>query len=295
MEHIQHIHFKKILVPVDFSKTSHQSFNHVKWLAEKFFSEVTLIHIREIMPSVSVFPSLYQPQEDFNSEYKKLAIAKLDEMRKELMDGGIKVVNTQYSEGSVASNINDFAVEEKMDVVIMGTHGSGGLTEFFIGSNAFKVVNMVDKPVLTINDKRKFTPYKNIVVPLDDSKYSRAKFPYVAELAAILGTEIQILYPVFSDSKIKQDISNYLQQVSVFLESKGIKHISKPADGNFAHEIIKFAEYTKADLIIMMSETEMTIGKMLLGSSAQELVNHSKVPVITLHPEDKGFLMEVFG
>lgn len=289
------IHFKKILVPVDFSKTGHKSFHHVKWLASKFYSEVTLIHIREVLPTVSVFPSLYVPQEDINNEYRKLALEKLEEMRAELIEGGVSVVNIQYSEGAVAACINDYATEEKMDIVVMGTHGSSGLTEFFIGSNAFKVVNMIDLPVLTVNDKGAFAPYKNIIVPLDDSKFSRAKFPYVAELAAILGAEVVILYPIVDDEFRKTTIDKHFQQVSDFLESKGVEHISKPVEGNFGHEIVKFAEYSNADLIVIMSETELTISKMLLGSQAQEIVNHSIVPVITLHPEDKGELMDIFG
>ncbi len=292
---MQHIHFKKILLPVDFSSTSLKSFQHVKWLAQKFFSEVTLIHIRETLPHVSLFPSLYQPVVDFDNEYKKFAMKKLEELRKELIDSGIAIVHTQYMEGSIAQCINDYATDEKIDIVVMGTHGSKGITEFFIGSNAFKVVNLVDLPVLSINDKKEFSPYQHIVAPLDDSKYSRAKFPYVAELAAILSANVEILYPEILDAHLKQTLDNHLHQVTGFLDKKGVKYTIKMVEGNFAHEIIKFAEYTNADLIVMMSETEMTISKMLLGSQAQEIVNHSKVPVITLHPEDKGALMEIFG
>ncbi len=292
---MQHIHFKKILVPVDFSKTAQQSFDHVKWLASKFFSEVTLIHVREVLATVSVFPSLYVPLEDMNDEYRKLSMDKLEEMRKELMNDGVKNVHIQYMEGSVSKCINDYVAEENIDIVVMGTHGSSGLAEFFIGSNAFKVVNMLDLPVLTINDKKTFTPYKTIVAPLDDTNYSRAKFPYIVELAGILGANVQILYPVVSDEGRKNTIAKHLKQVTDFLSKKSISHTPKPVDGNFAHEVLKFAEYSNADLIVIMSETEMTISKMFLGSQAQEIVNHSVVPVITLHPEDKGEMMEIFG
>lgn len=292
---MQHIHFKKILVPVDFTKTGHEAFHHVKYLSSKFYSEVTLMHVRDVLPSVSVFPSLYVPQEDINNEYRRLALEKLNELKVELEEAGVSNVFVQYLEGSVAQCINDYVNDEKIDIVVMGTHGSKGLTEFFIGSNAFKVVNLIDKPVMTINDKCAFSEYKNIVAPLDDSRFSRAKFPYVAELAAILGSNVEILYPVVSDEKRKQAIQNHFNQVSEFLENKGITHMARPVEGNFAHEIVKFAEYTNADLIVMMSETESSISSMLLGSQAQEIVNHSKTPVITLHPEDKGGLMDIFG
>lgn len=292
---MQHIRFKKILVPVDFTKTGHEAFHHVKWLAAKFYSEVTLLHVREVLPSVSVFPSLYVPQEDINNKYRLLALEKLAELKTELEEGGVQTVHVQYMEGSVAQSINDYVNDEKIDIVIMGTHGSKGLTEFFIGSNAFKVVNLIDIPVLTINDKCAFSEYKNIVAPLDDSKFSRAKFPYIAELAGILGSDVEILYPVVTDANRKATIEKHFQQVSDFLEKKGIKHMARPVEGSFAHEVVKFAEYANADLIVIMSETESSISSMLLGSQAQEIVNHSITPVITLHPEDKGGLMDIFG
>jgi nucleotide-binding universal stress UspA family protein len=292
---MQHINFKKILVPVDFSNTSHKALEHVKWLASKFFSEVTLIHIHEIQPITFIFPSLYIPQEDFSTEYRKLALEKLDGLRKELIAGGIENVHIKYFDGSVAPTIDEYATKEAMDIVVMGTHGSTGLTEFFIGSNAFKVVNLINQPVLSINSKGNFAPYKTIVTPLDDSKYSRAKFPYIAELAGILGAEVKILYPELSDTSLKNTVANHLQQVTDLLTKREVANSTHIVTGNLAHELIKFAEYSKADLIVMMSETEMTISKMLLGSQAQQVVNHSVVPVITLHPEDKGDLMNIFA
>lgn len=289
------IHFKKILTPVDFSETGNHAFQHVKYLAQKFNSEVTLMHVRESVPSVSVFPSLYEPREELNSKYRELAMNKLDELRNELNNEGVETVHIQYMEGAVAQSIHDYVEQENIDIVVMGTHGAGGLRELFIGSNAFKVVNMANNAVLTVNEKSIFAPYKNIVAPLDDSKFSRAKFPYLAGLAGELGAEIQIVYPKVSDEKRKRDIENYFQQVSKFLEEKQIQHFSKELEGNFAHEIVKFAEYTNADLLVIMSETEMTFAKMLLGGYAQEIVNHSKTPVITLHPEGTGDLMKIFG
>lgn len=81
-------------------------------------------------------------------------------------------------------------------------------------------------------------------------------------------------------------IEQYFKQVSNFLESKNIVHNSKQVDGNFAHEVIKFAEYTSADLIVIMSDADTTLSNMLLGSHAHQLINHSTVPVITLHPDE---------
>ncbi len=293
---MSHISFKKILIPVDFSKTSHKVFHHVKWLAQKFDSEVTLMHIYEKPSSSDTFPSLGDSGlEDFNKRYETSVSAKLEELREELLEAGIKKVETQYFEGNVAKSIRDYAEEAKIDLVAMGTHGTNDLADFFLGSNAFKIVNTIDLPVLTVHEKSVFAPYKNIVVPLDDSAYSRAKFPYIAELASTLGADVEILYPETSNPTRKSTINSYFRQVSDFLEENKIVHMVRSVEGNFAHEVVKFADYTSADLIVIMSDTDTTIANMLLGSTAQEIVNHSRVPVITLHPEHTNGYKEFYG
>ncbi len=290
---MQHINFKKILVPTDFSETAKISLEHVKWLASTFSSEVTLLHVGEITPAANIFPSLYIPENDLNAEYSDLALRKLAEWKTELEEKGISKINIEYADGNVAETISKYAVENEIDIIVMGTHGSKGLSEFFIGSNAFKLVNLVDLPVLTINNRNTYSPYKKIVAPLDDSRFSRAKFPYIAELALKIGSEVDIITPNVSDAGVNHAISICYDQVSSFLKSKNVIHHHKSIEGNLAHEVIKYAEYAKADLIVIMSETETTISQVLLGSMAQQVVNHSVVPVITLHPEDKGELMDM--
>ena len=129
---MQHIHFKKILVPIDFSNTAKRSLEHVKWLAKIFYSEVTLIHVGEIVPALTVFPSLYLPETGLPTDYQNLARTKLEEWKEELKQDGLENVKTHYTEGNVAASVNQYAVDEKMDIVVMGTHGTKGITGFFM-------------------------------------------------------------------------------------------------------------------------------------------------------------------
>lgn len=294
---MHHIHFKTILIPVDFTELDQVSMKHALWLSKKFYSEITLVHVRESLPYVTVFPSLQEPHTELFTKYDELALEKLTELAEVYMSHGIKNVKVQLLNGSIAKSIKDYVESEKIDLVLMSTHGSkGGFSQYFLGSNAFKVVNMIDSATLTINQSNEFHEYQNIVVPIDDTPYSRAKVPYALEMAAILGSKLHLVYPEVKDEYRTHTIQNHLEQVCDLLKVKEIPFTTKKlTDGSFAHEILKYAEYTNADLIIIMSETELTISSMLLGSQAQEIVNHSLVPVITLHPEDKGEMMNIFS
>jgi nucleotide-binding universal stress UspA family protein len=121
---MQHIHFKKILVPTDFSDTAAKALDHAKWLAKKFYSEITLLHVGEIPAASVTFPSIDLPVTFIGTDYQKMALQKLEEWRKDLVNSGIEKVNIEYIEGGIASSIAEFAANEKMDIVVMGTHGT---------------------------------------------------------------------------------------------------------------------------------------------------------------------------
>ena len=285
---MEHMPLKKILIPVDFSKTSHKVFHHVKWLARQFGSEVTLMHINEDLLFSDTFPFLEEESlKDFNEKYESFSLAKLEALKTELLEAGIKNIDIQYAPGNVAQSISQYADENNMDLVAMGTHGVKGMTGFLLGSNAYKVVNSIDCPVLTVHEKSHYAPYLNIVAPLDDSLYSRAKFPYIAELATTFKASVEVVYPKLSDSGRVHVLTEYFSQVSAFLESKQVKHNGRELEGHFAHEVVKFAEYTNADLLVIMSDAETVVSHVLLGSQAHQIINSSKVPVITLHPDLK--------
>jgi nucleotide-binding universal stress UspA family protein len=286
---------KKILVPVDFSKTAYKAFHHVKFLANKFSAEVALIHVEEDWPYAGTFPFLVEPQLKDQSKHGQYILEKLGELKAELQEAGVHSVQIEYMQGNIAECISSYAELQKVDLVVMGTHGARGLKGFLMGSNAYKVVSFVDAPVLTVNEQAAFGPYKNIIAPLDDSKYSRAKFPYIVEMAVALEANVEVVYPLVSDEEKKNRIQKYFEQVSALMEAKHVTHASRGVEGNFAHEVVKFAEYTNADLVVIMSDSDTTISNLLLGNFAHEVVNHCRVPVLTLHHDQGGELVDTFA
>src|SRR5688572_22548016 len=200
----------RILIPVDFSSTSHKVFHHVKWLALQFNAEVILMHVNEELPYTGVFPFLEAADlSSFHKNYEAAATQKLQEMATELQEAGIKKVNTEYVDGRVADVVREYVKSENIDMVAMGTHGTRGFAGYLIGSNAYKVASTIDCPILTVHDESAYAPYKNIVTTLDDSAASRSKFPYLADLAAKLNASVEILYPQVDQSDVEENIQNY--------------------------------------------------------------------------------------
>jgi hypothetical protein len=67
--------------------------------------------------------------------------------------------------GGATPTIRDFIKAQKVDLIVMGTHGASGLKEFFVGSNTEKIVRTSDVPVISIKGSVKYSSIKNIVFP----------------------------------------------------------------------------------------------------------------------------------
>src|SRR5687768_11586640 len=123
---MKHITPKKILIPVDFSPTSHKAFHHAKTLAKQFNSDVVLMHVLEDWPFSGVFPFLPDDDAKLRDTYRARALSQMEKLREELLEAGIKNVDLQYSEGNMAMGVEEVAKDLNIDLVVMGTHGSSG-------------------------------------------------------------------------------------------------------------------------------------------------------------------------
>ena len=144
---------KRILFPVDLSEVSEKIAPYVETMAEKFDAEIHLLFVARVF---DYFVSIYVPHPSidlFEEQVNEGATKKLKEF-KENHFAGISSVKTAVVSGDAAERILVYIQEEKIDLVIMGTHGRKGLDRVLFGSVAERVVKKASVPVLVVN------PYK---------------------------------------------------------------------------------------------------------------------------------------
>jgi nucleotide-binding universal stress UspA family protein len=130
--------------------------------------------------------------------------------------------------------------------------------------------------------------FKSIVLPIDTSFESRQKLPYAIKLAEVFGATIHLL-GVSTDKNKESEykVNAYLRQT---IEKLNGCHINssheKRLGGNITNQTIRFAQEKKADLIVIMTEQELQIGSFFLGKYAQQMVNHSNIPVLSIPPRE---------
>lgn len=139
--------FKKIIVPLDGSMLAENTLPFVKSLAkEGCVEEVVLLNVVEIpimwiSESFDIFPLK-------NAQFRR-AQKYLTGIETQLSSEGIKV-KTEILEGVAAKCIVEYAQNNSVDLIIIGTHGYTGMKELVFGSVALKVLHDSHVPVMLI-------------------------------------------------------------------------------------------------------------------------------------------------
>ncbi len=289
----------KILVPIDFSEQSmialEQSYN----LAKKYNAEITLLHVIEDGSLISKFFTAKQ-HDDLKAKVQK----DLDIIATDVTKKTKTVVNTLVAKGSAYEKINEVAELINATMIVMGTNGEINLKKKFIGSNSLRVVRESKIPVITIRGKKHRKGIENIVLPLDLSKETREKVGMAVELSKLFnGAVIHVVSVLItSDEFLVNKLSRQLGQVKSFLEKEGVECTAEivkgvKGDDSLAENILEYAEKVEGDLIMIMTQQEIDFTKYFVGSSAQEIINSSFIPVLSIRPafrKDKSFFPNTY-
>ena len=277
---------KKILVPYDFSTVSEHALDLACQIAEKVESEIMLLNVIE-HPTADSFKTMgIQNMDPMEQLYIKKMYEKTDELLKEVVAKAKysdDKITTKIQLGNAFNTIIDQIVEERVDLLVVGTEGADGLNEFLVGSIAEKIVRKATCPVITTMDKCEIEPIEKIVFASDFLNTDAGFISRLKELQTIFEAQLNIVKintpasftSTRHDTKqmeefvAKYDITNY---------TIDIYNYKNEEDG-----IILYAEDIKADMIALGTHQRKGVGHFLAGSIAEDVVNHAQIPVWTAH------------
>lgn len=274
---------KKILVAIDFSVCSINALEHAISIANKADADVEMMFVIKPESTRDMFTE--GPQ-----TLSEMVRDKFDEMvEKYKPKMGKRKLNYLIKEGKIYREIVKEANRKDVFLVMTGTHGASGFEEFWIGSNAYRIVTASSKPVITIRGGVSVSKHlQKIILPLDSTIETRQKVPFTAYMAKIFKAEVHILRVYTSKVQaIVRRIDSYAEQVITHLEEENIKYVMESvyAD-NLTDATIEYALKVNANLISIMTEQETTTKNLILGPYAQQMVNHSPIPVLSIHPKE---------
>jgi nucleotide-binding universal stress UspA family protein len=274
---------KQIIVAIDFSRCSIHALEYAIKLANNIKANILLVWVDNTRSNESVFPDMAGgSRKEITDNFDEI-IAKYSAQ----LDQG--EITFKIRKGKVHIEVANQAKYSDAMLVVAGTHGVTGFEEFWIGSNAYRIVTYAPCPVITIRTNYEFSQELNkIVIPIDSSLETRQKLTYTTKFAKYFNSEMHVLSLYSTSIKaVRQKVDNYTLQVKKYLEEENVNFVIEKVDAeNITNSIINYAKEINADIIAIMTEQEMTTANLFLGAYAQQMVNHSPIPVLSIHARE---------
>jgi nucleotide-binding universal stress UspA family protein len=286
--------FHSILVPVDGSTLAEAAIPYALTLAERARSKVQFVFV-------------YQdrlPLEPAELAWQYL-LQLTDRARERLGDS----VSSALLHGPVAANLVKQARKIGADLVIMTTHGRGGLERAWLGSVTDQLIRRIGIPVLVIRPADGVAVPEaqpsEILVPLDGSTLAETALQPAAALAKLWDAEltaVQIVYPIpilaepdraVPEMSLQEltaiaraSAEEYVRLTAESLRGRGVKASGMALIGTDgpAQQLRELARPGQVSLIAIATHGRGGIRRFILGSVADKLVRTAEVPVLVVPP-----------
>jgi nucleotide-binding universal stress UspA family protein len=295
--------FKHILVPLDGSKLAEAAIPAAASLAQMLDAPVTLLHIIEQDAPQEIHDDHHITQADEASTY-------LEQVAKRDFPPGLQVDAHVHTAGvkDIAGSIVEHAMKEfQPDLIVMCTHGRGGVRELLYGSIAQQVVAQGITPLLLIKPEvstSRLFQLNQILVPLDSGPVHDDSLPVTQELANAYHASVHLLtvIPTFStvsgetaaassllpatssallDMKVENAVEDLQEHIDE-LKKAGVQVTAEVTRGDPAAEIVKNAEKLNVDLIVLSTHRKAGTAAFWARSVAPNIVRRARVPILLI-------------
>lgn len=273
---------KQILVPYDFSSYSENALDFAYHFALHTSGRIKLLHVVEHNVQLSTrSQALMGLEQQFRKELVKNVTQHFETLKVSEKYKGVDI-DFEVKVGIPLHSIMETITNDKADLIIMGTKGASGIEEFLIGSNAEKVVRLAKCPVITIPLNAIFKSISDIAFAINFEDEQAYIFDELKKIQAQFQSKIHLIWIntlgiVETEAVIAERLKNAASENN--LENFEVHSLSAatPEKG-----ILKFArDNNNIDMIAMATHGFRGLTHLFLGSIAENVVNHTHVPVWT--------------
>ena len=270
----------KILVPTDFSKTSDRALEHALSLARTYSSRIFLAHV--IPVDLMMAPELAEASRE------QMPRAAREGMERILTSGRFFGVPHEeiILEGTLWPNIGGLITKHEIDLVVLGTHGMGSVRKLLVGSSAEEIFRQARIPVLTVGPAVEREPFygielKNILFATALGLGAERQAAYAFSLAQEHRSRITLLH-VQQHPDHEEQIVHQLRELIPATTDLHCLPLFRVQRGDPVKEILRVAEETHADLIVLGAKTRKGLAGHVPHTEAYQVVSGASCPVLTI-------------
>lgn len=269
---------KRILVPTDFSVRAENALKVAAQIARKNDFEIHVLHMLEIPGQMNDAITGATPIPEI-----MLFIRKAKELMQHIKDRSflhdITIIDSIKLE-KATQGILTYSKENQIDLIIMGSSGTSGLTEIIIGSNTEKVVRLSPAPVMVIKEENNDFNPKNIVFASDFSEEIKKPFQKILNFTKQFDAHLNLVTICSPNSFKTTALGNKIMEN--FIKEFEIKNYSTHIYNDISIEkgITNFSNEIQADLISLCTHGRTGLSHFFTGSISEDLANHIHKPLI---------------
>ncbi len=266
----------KVLIPTDFSIEAEYAFMMVDNLSKKANMEITFLHILNVPDTVTLgknneISTCGEIDVGFVTIQRDMALEKLAELKNKNEE-----VKTKLVFGHTTTGIIKFAEENNFDLIALGTKGTSGLAERFIGSNAQLIARKSNIPVLTLMCDRSGLQLKDILLVHNFAENEAQNLRLMKRIIEIFNTKLHLLQITTKHDNV-DDIK---ENMTVFAQKNQLvnyeMHVIR--DNNIEEGVNHFMEAHSMDIICIGTHGK---GGIFHKSATETLINHLYKPIIS--------------
>nr|WP_109302728.1 universal stress protein [Aquimarina sp. AU474] len=272
---------KSILVPTDFSDQAESALKVAAQIARKNNASIYLLHILELPMHLSDLMSsgttAAAPQAVY---FMKQTHNKFEELIEKEYLKDLEVVETVSFE-DIHTGINSSSEKNNVDIIVMGSHGSTGFEELFIGSNAEKVVRTSKKPVLVIKEDCEIFEISDFVYATNFDNEDKPSLLAAHDFSKSINAKLHLVW-VNTANGFKTTYETE-EKMNLMISGLDISNYTLNIYNDITVEkgILNFAGSVNAGMIGISTHGRKGISHFINGSLGEDVVNHAKRPVLT--------------
>ncbi len=301
--------FRSILVPLDGSPLAEQAVPLAASIAQRGGGKLRLILVHELPPA-PVDPAAARLFISIELATRKSERGYLRGIQATLREGGTPLSSAVTLTGKAGPELARYVLELGIDLVVMATHGRGGIRRAWLGSVADHLIRTIEVPMLLVRP-REGEPAPDrppgvgqILVPLDGSPLAEEALDAATALARIWDAEVtllQVVQPVLLSAdpalplpsaddehltaSARQQAQDYLDDLVEQMHGQGLRATGVAVVGwNAADTILDVARPERVAVVALATHGRGGLRRLLLGSVADKLVRGADVPVLVYRP-----------
>jgi nucleotide-binding universal stress UspA family protein len=301
--------FRTILVPLDGSPLAEQALPLARRIAERAGSKLRLALVHQI-PAPPLDSATGKLFTSIELATRKAERTYLRSLQAKLRQEGVRLASAVTLSGPVGPALEQYVRELGIDLVVMATHGRGGVRRAWLGSVADHMVRHLQVPVLLVRPAEngaapvQAAGANQILVPLDGSPLAQDVLGAAADLARLWGLELTLLrvvHPVvlFSDemlgwpapydaeltASLRSQAEDDIRDTAERLRREGLRVSGVAVVGwGAADAILAAAKPEHVAAIAIATHGRGGLRRLALGSVADKLIRAADVPVLVYRP-----------